>query len=257
MRKKIRWFFIKGLTREAEHWNQFIDQFLVAFPEVETQQIDLPGSGQLHSQRAPLLMKHVVESIESRIQLEPESYDNYVFAASMGAMAAYKWIHRNPGAFKAAILVNTSMSVVCKPYERFNFRMIKFFPKIIGHYKSYAFRESFIFDATHANKEDRQHVLEQWVDIQRRKPISLWNSISQLISSALFYHPETSKIPILLMRGMGDELVNPSCSEKLKDVWKTELVTHPSGGHNLMHDDPQWVLTHVKQFLASHPSRAT
>jgi hypothetical protein len=48
---------------------------------------------------------------------------------------------------------------------------------------------------------------------------------------------------------MGDQMVNPECSQQLAEHWNLPLYTHPSAGHDVFIDDPQWVLQIVQEGL--------
>ena len=59
------------------------------------------------------------------------------------------------------------------------------------------------------------------------------------------------KTPLLIIRGLRDRLVKQSSSEDLRRiVAHSQLITHPTGGHHLMEDEPEFVADEVRKFAA-------
>jgi pimeloyl-ACP methyl ester carboxylesterase len=59
------------------------------------------------------------------------------------------------------------------------------------------------------------------------------------------------KTPLLIIRGLRDRLVKQSACEDLhRIVSHSELITHPTGGHHLMEDEPEFVAEEVRKFAA-------
>lgn len=58
------------------------------------------------------------------------------------------------------------------------------------------------------------------------------------------------KVPHLMIWGKGDKIVSFNVGERLeKKISNTKLIIHPSAGHHIMEDDPQWVSERVFEFL--------
>ncbi|MDP2902895.1 MAG: alpha/beta hydrolase, partial [Methylovulum sp.] len=103
-----------------------------------------------------------------------------------------------------------------------------------------------------SNREDQyESVANEWEKIQAERPISLNNSLRQIIAAA-GYRPDDAKPgqPVLLLNGKGDRLVAPLCSEAISKKWALELRSHPWAGHDMTLDDGEWVVTQLKQWLA-------
>ena len=62
------WFFIRGLMREAAHWEDFPKQFETAFPESKVVTLDLQGSGAHWNSKAPLTILEMAESVRQQAQ---------------------------------------------------------------------------------------------------------------------------------------------------------------------------------------------
>ena len=71
----------------------------------------------------------------------------------------------------------------------------------------------------------------------------------QLLAAARFHPPkEKLALPILLLNGASDQLVSPHCSRALADAWGLELRAHPTAGHDLTLDEPEWVLEQLRSW---------
>lgn len=59
------------------------------------------------------------------------------------------------------------------------------------------------------------------------------------------------KTPLVILRGLRDRLVKQSSVEDLRRiVAHSQLVTHPTGGHHLMEDEPEFVAEEVGKFAS-------
>lgn len=73
-----------------------------------------------------------------------------------------------------------------------------------------------------------------WLKIAKERPVSYLNFANQLAAAARFEGlAEKPRIPVLLLNSLGDRLVEPSCSESLRQAWDCPMDRHPWGGHEL------------------------
>ena len=76
------------------------------------------------------------------------------------------------------------------------------------------------------------------------------NAWRQLRAAIRYRAPkQVPKVPMLLLNGLGDELVHPACSLTLARVWNLPLITHPTAGHDLPTDAGPWLVTQVQAWL--------
>ncbi|MES2399587.1 MAG: alpha/beta hydrolase, partial [Pseudomonadota bacterium] len=61
----------------------------------------------------------------------------------------------------------------------------------------------------------------------------------------------TPRCPALVLSSAGDRLVNPVCSTRLAAAWQAKYVQHPWAGHDLPHDDGEWVCSQLCDWLDS------
>jgi pimeloyl-ACP methyl ester carboxylesterase len=81
----------------------------------------------------------------------------------------------------------------------------------------------------------------------------LQNVLRQLIAAlGASVSPQTlHKIPFLILGSEKDRLVDPQCSRDAAKALLAQLVMHPSAGHDLPLDDPDWVIEQIRNWLKS------
>jgi predicted alpha/beta hydrolase family esterase len=75
------------------------------------------------------------------------------------------------------------------------------------------------------------------------------NTLRQLAAAGAFrigkFKPT---LPILILASTKDRMVNVKCSRTIAKAWKAEIIEHPTAGHDLSADDPEWIVTKLKDF---------
>ena len=56
-------------------------------------------------------------------------------------------------------------------------------------------------------------------------------------------------MPVLVLAGAGDALVDPECSRTLARRWQADYAEHSAAGHDLALDDGPWVARQVRGWL--------
>jgi pimeloyl-ACP methyl ester carboxylesterase len=54
---------------------------------------------------------------------------------------------------------------------------------------------------------------------------------------------------VLILSSRQDGLVHVNCSLAIASRWKCPLQLHPTAGHDLVLDDPDWVIKEVQRWL--------
>jgi len=54
---------------------------------------------------------------------------------------------------------------------------------------------------------------------------------------------------VLILSSKQDRLVHVSCSLAIASRWKCPAQLHPMAGHDLVLDDPNWVIEKVQRWL--------
>ena len=246
------WVLLRGLMREARHWGEFPLQFQNGVDARNVVTLDFPGNGSLHAQTSPGTVAEMAN--HCRAQLNQLGYEPpyRVLALSLGAMVAVEWSRQHPEEVESMVLINTSLA----PYNPFYHRLRPGnYPALLGILISgtVAQRENLILRITSTLERgvlQRNQLLQQWVSYARECPVTRSNILRQL-RAAVFYRnaPARPGVPVLLLAGQDDRLVNMKCSLALAKQWACAIRIHPTAGHDLPLDDGYWVTQQVTEWL--------
>jgi pimeloyl-ACP methyl ester carboxylesterase len=244
------WLLLRGLSREAGHWGEFLPLLQSRFPLAHIHTLDLPGTGQRYQETSPCSIKEITNSV--RAQALKQGLLNQpltILGLSLGGMVAWEWMLMYPEDICAAALINTSQASLSPFYHRLRWQSYPNFFKLITQPNRFK-RELAVIRYVANNRDKDEQIAKEWEKIQAERPISFENSIRQIIAAAR-YRPENRKPtpPILLLKGRGDRLVAPACSEAIAKKWHLELHTHPRAGHDLALDDGAWVADRLQCWL--------
>jgi pimeloyl-ACP methyl ester carboxylesterase len=246
------WVLLRGLMREARHWDEFPLLFQNELGVQNIVALDFPGNGELHGQVSPGSVAEMADYCHTRLMQLGHTPPYNVLALSLGAMVAVAWCEQYPSELDKMVLINTSLS----PYNPFYHRLRpENYPALIRHllFGSAVQRECLILELTSslASKTERkQAILEQWTSYAREYPITRANILRQL-RAAVSYRatPEAPSASVLLLAGQQDRLVDVKCSLALAHRWGCAIRLHPTAGHDLPLDDGAWVSQQVKDWL--------
>lgn len=240
------WILLRGLTREQGHWGDFALRLQSAFPEHRFHPVDLPGTGVYYRETSPDTIVGIREVVRRQVGHIPKPLS--ILALSMGAMVALDWAQTAPeGEIQNLVLVNTSSGF--SPFWR---RMRPgAWPRLL---RLLARRE--LFDREHdvlrltSNRRPPLALVKQWYRIQRQRPVSIRNARRQMTAAARFTPGPKRPMPeALLLASQGDRLVHWKCSAALEQRWQWTLRLHPSAGHDLVIDDPDWIIHQLMAWL--------
>lgn len=248
------WVLLRGLTREAAHWGSFPAVLQQALPGAQLHLLDLPGNGARHRERSPASVDAMVADVRQQLLQRGIRPPVHVLALSLGAMVAAQWAHSAPHEVAGAVLVNTSL----RPFSPLHHRMQppnwpRLLRLVLGS-PSPEEAERLIWRMTSQQAATDEAVLAAWVQTRRLHPVRGANALRQLVAAARYRAPAKAPcVPLLLLAGAGDTLVDPRCSSAVAQAWGVPLLTHPWGGHDLPLDDPGWVVTQLANRHLPHP----
>jgi pimeloyl-ACP methyl ester carboxylesterase len=236
------WVLLRGLTRDARHWNGFEQRLAAAMPGAHVVAIDLPGTGQTHAIRSPWSIPAMAGQVRARLRAAGLEPPYSLLAISMGAMVATAWAREWPAEIDSAVLINTSMrpfSPIAQRLQPQNYgRPLRALVAPAGA------AERIILRATSRARADDRPLLDQWVRHRRERPIRRVDALAQLVAAARFRAPLDNPFRrVLLLTSTRDALVDTRCTLALGRAWHCEVRSHPSAGHDLPLDDPDWVVT--------------
>ncbi|BBB69596.1 alpha/beta hydrolase [Undibacterium sp. YM2] len=241
------WVLLRGLMRESRHWGDFPAHFQQAVGAERVLCLDFPGNGQLHAEHSLTTVATMADHCHRQLQVQGVAGPVHVLAVSLGAMVALAWADRYPDDLQRMVLINTSVA----PHNPFYHRLRPAnYPALITTmlFGSSEQRERLILRITSnlQTAEQVKAIIKRWTAYAQEKPISVDNILRQLLAAMRFRAPPYSdKVPLLLLAGEQDKLVNAACSRKLAGLWHCPLHLHPTAGHDLPLDDAGWVIQQV------------
>ncbi|MDL0431101.1 alpha/beta hydrolase [Marinobacter sp. TBZ242] len=242
----MHWILLRGLTRERGHWGDFPRLLAEAFPEQQFHLVDLPGTGVHFNDTCPDNIAAIRERVSRRVEHIPAPYS--ILALSMGGMVALDWAQHAPeGEIQNLVLINTS-SGFSPPWRRMKPGAWPRIVRLLSRRELFD-READILRLT-CNRPVSLETMKLWYSIQRQRPVDFRNACSQLKAAATFKpRPERPLPDALLLASKGDRIVHWKCSEALEQRWQWTLKVHPSAGHDLPLDDPQWIIRQMESWL--------
>ncbi|MGJ7519040.1 alpha/beta fold hydrolase [Variovorax sp. LT1P1] len=248
MADDLPWVLLRGLTREAGHWGPLPAMLRERLPGTRILTLDLPGAGERHGMRSPTSIRATME--DCRTQLHALGVTRcHLLAMSLGAMVAVEWAHRHPQDVASAVLVNTSL----RPFSAWHQRLRpRHYPALIGvlwPWRDAHTREAVVLRLTSRRRftaAQKMAVVDDWVALRERHPVSTANALRQLLAAARYRAPLPAPgVPLLIVVGACDGLVDPGCSQRFARAWQLPIHTHPTAGHDLALDDPAWLVDEV------------
>jgi len=241
-KKRLNIYLIRGLTRESGHWGDFVNLFESQLPEAKIHLLDLPGAGIYHKTKAPNSFKRMVDFMrkEAIDSINPEEH-NIIFATSLAGMLATEWTINYKNDFDGLIMVNSSFKGICSINERANKSVRSDMLKILltNNIKR---RERLIININSNKPGMVDKLLNSWVLIQKKRKMSRMNIFRQTLAGMRYnLNGKKPEIPILIVGSKGDRMVSPSCTEKIHDHFGGDLIWHPTSGHGLPLDEPEWL----------------
>jgi len=243
------WVLLRGLIRESGHWDGF-DKLLGDRYSASVRLIDLPGAGVRYKELCPFSVDKVIESF--RDQLGPKTLKRFFMGLSLGGMVGIRWLQLYPKDFDGAVIINSSVRKFSSPLHRMKIKIILHGLRLMTK-SSVEKREAFILEImSNQTQEKKAEVLKNWIQVQKERPVGLRNTCRQFLLAATHRMDDAApKSPLLLLRAMGDQIVSPQCSMDIHQKWRSPIFSHPTSGHDLTLDDPEWTLEKISEWRNS------
>lgn len=237
------WILLRGLTRESRHWGT-LPQRWETHGLGRPLLLDLPGNG-IHARTpVPHDVAGMVAALRREARAAGAAAPYRLVAMSLGAMVAADWARTCPDEIAALVLINTSMRPFSTAAERLRPRN---WPALLGMAARWHDRphcERVIHRLTCERRDTRDADIAGWVSIAHSAPVSRGAALRQLLAAARFRIGQADTAPAcatLILSSAADRLVNPVCSARLAESWGVPHGRHPWAGHDLPHDDPDWL----------------
>ncbi|MBQ0942810.1 alpha/beta hydrolase [Ideonella sp. 4Y16] len=244
------WVLLRGLTREAAHWGDFVPALQAALPQARLLCVDLPGAGTAHRQACPPTIPAIAAHCRAAAQAAGATGPLGLLGLSMGGMVAADWLLRHPSEVQTAVLVNSSVAGLSPLHHRLRPGHWPRLPALALGWGSAA-AEAQVLGLSSRRRPLPPDWLAHWTAIQRQRPVGRGNALRQLWAAARYrLPPGRPAMPVLVLRSLGDAMVAPACSAALARHWDCPLWEHPRAGHDLALDDPQWLAQAVARWTA-------
>jgi pimeloyl-ACP methyl ester carboxylesterase len=239
------WILIRGLTREAAHWGEFVSVFEEEV-KAEVRTLDLPGAGTRHREAWPTSVREAMEMM--RAEARP-SGRTFVFGVSLGGMITMEWAARHPQELAGVVIGASSARDLATPWQRMRPRaLVGMAASLRGELEA---REAAVVRVV-SNRRDRwTQTTERWIEIARQRPVSRRTARGQIVAAARWSAPWVLPVPSLFLVGTEDRLVDAECSRALARRFGAPLREHASAGHDLTTDEPEWVVRQIAQWRAT------
>jgi pimeloyl-ACP methyl ester carboxylesterase len=250
----VPWLLLRGLVREHRHYGDFPERLSLALGGDRVIGLDLPGVGTARDRAPGLSIDAYVDDLRSRWLVESQGAPNWhIFCVSLGGMVGLRWMARYPRDFAGGVVVNTSAKNLGPLWHRMQ-------PGVWGDVLTSTFtsdlaaRERRILGFTTNTRGNDESVIAAWAEIARTAPVKRSTLLRQLIAAARFRAPAKLETPALILAGAGDRLAHPNMSRTLAARLGASLAVHPTAGHDLALDVPEWVVAQISDWLGATPS---
>ena len=252
----MSWILLRGLTREARHWGTLPQQLASALQApgpARVVALDLPGNGQFCQQASPTCVRGMTDFARQQLQATGLPPPYRLLAMSLGGMVATDWAQRYPHEVGHLVLINTSLRPFSGVTERLRpgrgLRTWWRLGQLAARWHDAAHAEQRIHQLTCNDTTCRDQDLAAWRRIRADAPVSAANAWRQLWAAARFDGAAVPRCPVLVLSSSADRLVHPRCSARLASAWQATHQAHPWAGHDLPHDDADWVCQRVARWL--------
>jgi len=250
----VTWILLRGLAREARHWGSFAQQFseVLATSNLihQVEALDLPGNGEFCQLPSPTSVPHMVEFSRQQLQRKGFKPPYSLVALSLGGMVATRWAQQYPREITRLVLINTSMRPFSSITERLRPGNWLKLALLIARWGDTAYAERSIYRLTCNQTNNYHHDLAVWRGIRQDASVSATSALRQLWAAARFSSDVTPLLcNCLVLSSAGDQLVNPVCSARLANAYNAQHNQHSWAGHDLPHDDADWVYQQITSWL--------
>ncbi|HVJ64662.1 MAG TPA: alpha/beta hydrolase [Bdellovibrionota bacterium] len=251
----MKWLLLRGLTREQRHWGPFREKFDAAFGSENVHCLDHIAVGTEAGRRPVYSIAAMTADLRARwLQLRGSDTGPWaIVSLSMGSMVSLSWCASFAKDFDYQFLMNVSSSKDSTPWQRILLSNVPTFTAL-ARAEDKVLRERKILDmcTNMLSDETKNELAETWAKIALPKAQIRRVAVAQLVASSRFRRPSKVTVPTLAMASAADRLVDPTCTMRIAEALGLMLEIHPTAGHELAIDDPDWVIARIQAFLKNH-----
>jgi pimeloyl-ACP methyl ester carboxylesterase len=243
-----RWVLLRGLTREAGHWGDFPGRLAAATGQ-EVLTPDLPGCGVRHREQAPASVPGLLVAVRRSLAADGPLW---LLGLSLGGMIVHEWLRQHPGEVAGAVVINTSLGGISAPWRRLRpAAVVAVLEAALT--QDHLRRERRIYSLASAGA-DGEAVATGWAALAGAHPARRSTALRQIFAAATYRAaPPPAPPPVLVLTSAGDRMVDPRCSRAIAGRTRgAELREHPTAGHDLPLDAPDWVAGEIVAWRRRH-----
>lgn len=238
--KSQRWIFLRGLTRGNIHWGNFSETFKKYCPGAELEFLEIPGNGFLNNEITPLDGRAIVELLRSKSSFVKQGLSFNLCGISLGGMIALKWIELYPKEIESINVINSSLNQFSPFYKRLIPKNYETILRTIFEESSLVQEENILRITSNRFEETRVN-LPAFADFSSKHKFKKINLLRQLLLAKTIYIESVPFVPFKVISSRNDKLVHYTCSREIfRKLGGTQYI-HPSAGHDLPLDEPEWL----------------
>lgn len=245
------WVLVKGMKQDQRHWLGF-DRMFADKLGTEVLCLDLPGAGTESHRLPPASVDGMADDLRTRwLNKTGGKGDWGIMGLSLGGMAALSWASRYPTDFGRVVVGNTSTKDAGGPHERLQWRRWPHVVRSLTMRDDTAREELVLSMVTSLEGARRREMAAVYARFQAERPFRRRAFVRQLLAGRGFRTPAPLSVPVLVLNGRGDRFVHPRCSERLAGQLQATLIRHPTAGHDLSVEAPDWIIDTVRTWSAT------
>lgn len=242
-----RWVLVKGLKQDARHWLDVPDRLRAALGDgAEVIPLDLPGVGRASGRHAPAHVDGLADDLRARFRDLAGDGPWGAVGLSLGGMAVLRWAQRHPGDLATVVVGNTSCAASSAPWRRLRAAA---WPRIASTVAAsdVTARERAVLDLVSSlrSAEEKDDLARHYTGIFEEIPVSRATILAQVRAGMSFRAPRGLGVPVHVLVGDGDRLVDPGCGRRLARRLGAPVHVHPAAGHDLGVDAPDWLVDRI------------
>ena len=241
---------LRGLAREAAHWLDFPELLQQALGDnYQLHLVDFPGCGKYFTRPALISIAAMTDHARAEIDItaiNARGEPVYLLGISMGGMVALDWAQRFPQELHGLVLVNSSAGN--QPFW-WRLRPAAWPTMTRALLTSSDTREAAVLSIVSNNRDDYAQRTNQWLIIQQQRPVTRNTIVTMLRAAARFRPQAQCAVAGMVIASKCDRMVSVRASEGLARQFGWPIAHHPSAGHDLPMDDPQWLADKISQWL--------
>jgi alpha-beta hydrolase superfamily lysophospholipase len=245
----MNWLFLKGLARGQVHWDRQAEALSAALPEARVFFLDLPGVGEAVARPAPATVAAITADLRTRwVELAAENDGPWaILAISLGGMLAMQWMTDFPGDFQRAVVIVSSAANVSPPWKRLMPATMPGFLRALVS-SDIEKRERLVLGTITNDEAHFEPLVAKFIALAPTCPLPAHATLRQLLAASLWRAPASLPIPTLFLGSDADRMVHPSCTQELAERFAAPHEMHPTAGHEIPLDDPDWVATTIRAY---------